>query len=309
MTPDASQALLNPQLWRLEVARRRRQLEELQGYLARMEAEFTALEQQVLAFQADYQQRLGAGWAEVESLQGELLRTLEGLARADGAPLPPVPPQRRPQALPQLPPAVPWPEAPPQEAELAAPSLKDLHRRAAMRLHPDRASNEIDRQRREGLMRDANLAYADQDRATLEALLIAAGESPQRLGGFDIHAHWRWLERCEQLAQGRLRLLRAHLVLLRQHPVTVFAEHVERARGRGLDALAIMELRLRAQAQELRRQLYIGERLQPRSPLSRDFLAQWQARWGEAPTTGPAHAKGLRGAGGLKGERAASSSS
>lgn len=309
MTPDPSQALLNPQLWRLEVARRRRQLEELQAYLVRMEAEFSALERQVLAFQADYQQRLGAGWAEVEALQGELLRTLEGLARADGAPLPPLPPQRRQHALPQLPPAVPWPEAPPHEVELAAPSLKDLHRRAAMRLHPDRASNETDRQRREGLMRDANLAYADHDRATLEALLIAAGESPQRLGGFDIHAHWRWLERCEQLAQGRLRLLRAHLVLLRQHPVTVLAEHVERARGRGLDALAIMALRLRSQAQELRRQLYIGERLQPRSALSRDFLAQWQARWGEGASTGPIHAKGLRATSSVRGERAASSSS
>lgn len=303
MTSDFPKAVLNPQLWRLEAARRRRQLEELQGFLTRLEAEYTALERQVLVFQSAYEQRLGEAWAEVEGLQGELLARLDTLARAAGAPLPPLPPLRRRQALPQVPAAVAWPEAPAQELTLQPPTLKDLHRRAAMRLHPDRASDEDDRTRREALMRDANLAYADQDRATLEGLLIAAGESPQRLGGFDVHAHWRWLERCEHLAQGRMRLLRAHLVLLRQHPMTVLAEHIERAQGRGLDALALMQSRLRVQAHELRQQLYIGERLQPRSSLSRDFLAQWQARWGEAATVAPLYRSSL------KGERAASSAS
>lgn len=305
MTPDP-QALLNPQLWRLEAARRRRQLEELQRYLAQMESEYAQLERQVLAFQSRYAQRLGAAWTEVETLQGELVAALEGLARAGGAPLPPLPPVRRPQALPQLPPRTPLPEAPPDEpAALAAPSLKDLHRRAAMRLHPDRATSETERLRREALMRDANVAYAEQDRATLEGLLIAAGESPQRLGGFDVHAHWRWLERCEQIAQARLRVMRAHLVLLRQHPVTVLAEHVERGEQRGLDALAIMELRLRAQARELRQQLYIGARLQPQSPLAEDFLRQWEARWGERASVQPLYATGAA----RKGERAASSAS
>ena len=176
-----------------------------------------------------------------------------------------------------------------------------------MRLHPDRASDDDERQRREALMRDANLAYMNKDRATLEGLLIASGESPQRLGGFDVHAHWQWLERCEHLAQGRLRVLRAHLVLLRQHPFTVLAEAAERALGRGLDALAVMEARLKTQAAELTQQLYIGARLAPRSPLSQQFLAQWQARWGEAASVQPLYGAGR--AGSLKGERATSSSS
>lgn len=300
------QALLNPQLWRLEAARRRRQLEELQRFLSSLETEYSQLERQVLAFQSRYGQRLGALWVEVESLQGQLLAALELLARSSGAPLPPLPPQRRLTALPQLPAGPVWPEAPAEEQALVAPTLKELHRRAAMRLHPDRASGEADRTRREALMRDANLAYADQDRATLEGLLIAAGESPQRLGGFDVHAHWRWLERCEQLAQGRLRVLRAHLVLLRQHPSTVLAEHVERGEQRGLDALAVMETRLRAQAQELRQQLYIGARLQANSRLAAEFLQQWQARWGEQATLRPLYRKGDAP---LKGERAASASS
>lgn len=281
MTSDFHQALLNPQLWRLEAARRRRQLEELQAFTQRLESEYAQLDAQVRAFLTRYSAQLDAPWERVERLQGELLRALELLARSSGAALPPMPPPRQRHRLPELPPAPAWPAAPADEQAVAAPSLKDLHRRAAMRLHPDRAEGEADRARREALMRDANLAYADQDRATLEALLIAAGESPQRLGGFDVHAHWRWLERCEHLAQARLRVLRAHLLLLRQHPATVLAEHVERAQERGLDALAVMAARLAAQAQELQQQLYIGARLQPGSALAAAFLAQWQQRWGD----------------------------
>lgn len=300
---DLAQALLNPQLWRLEAARRRRQLDELQGFIRQLEAEYGKLERQVLAFMARYEQQLGLAWADVDSLQQQLQAALEQLAQGPV----PLPPQRRRSALPQLPAGPVWPEPPADEPGLRPPTLKELHRRAAMRLHPDRASNDEDRVRREALMRDANLAYADQDRATLEGLLIAAGESPQRLGGFDVHAHWRWLDRSEQLAQGRLRVLRAHLVLLRQHPMTVLAEAVERGEARGLDALALMRSRLYAQAQELRQQLYIGARLRPATPLAVQFLAQWQARWGEAASVEPLYRGGAST--GLKGERATSDSS
>lgn len=304
------QVLLNPQLWRLEAARRRRQLDELARFLTRLEDDYASLLREVQAFQARYERQLGAAWAEVESLQGQLLAALEGLARGSGAPSPPLPPQRRNKPLPELPAALPWPAAPAEAQAPAAPTLKELHRRAAMRLHPDRASDDADRQRREALMRDANLAYADHDRATLEGLLIASGESPQRVagfGGFDVHAQWQWLSRCEQLAQARLRLLQAHLLLLRQHPLTVLAEHVLRGEQRGLDALALMHTRLRAQATQLRQQLYIGARLQPRTPLAAEFLQQWQQRWGEVASVRPVYA--AVPAGGLNGERAAKASS
>ncbi len=303
MKHGLDQALLDPTLWRLEAARRRRQLEELQHFLAGMEAEFNGLSEQVLAFMARYERQLGDAWQQVEHLNGELLRALDALARAQGDLPPAYPPMRHRSSLPTLPAAVPWPDPPADEAARVAPSLKDLHRRAAMRLHPDRADTDADRTRREALMRDANLAYADQDRATLEALLIASGESPQRLGGFDVTAHWRWLERCENLAQGRLRVVRAHLLLLRQHPMTVLADAVDRAQERGLDALAIMAARLQSQAAELAQQLYIGVRLQPSSALAQRFLAQWRDRWGETPTVKPPQATGLNG------DRAAKSAS
>ncbi len=306
MRPNPDQAVLDPALWRLEMARRRRQLDEFRQFLVALEREFDTLSREVLAFWSDYEQRLGPLWAEVEGLQAELQAALDAMAQAQGAPAVRLPSLRTRHSLPTLPAAVTWPPAPAEDAAPVAPTLKHLHRRAAMRLHPDRAPSESERTRREALMRDANLAYANQDRAMLEGLLIAAGESPVSLGGFDVQAQWQWLERCEQLAQGRMRLLKAHLVLLRQHPNTVMAEAVTRARGRGLDALELMALRLKAQAQELRQQLYIGARLPPQSALAESFLAQWRARWAEAASVQPSYAPRWSG---LNGERAASSAS
>lgn len=290
MASELSHAVLNPQLWRVEAARRRRQLEEMQRYLRLQEQEFDELAQRVRGFRAHYSQRLGPIWAQVQTLQAQLEQALQALARHRGESLPPPPRDERHHtlALPELPPAPNWPEAPDDDHALALPpSLKELHRRAAMRLHPDRARNESDRRRREGLMRDANLAFADEDRGLLESLLIAAGESPQRLGSFDVPAYWTWLDRCERLANARLRVVRAHLVQLRQHPSTLLAQAVESAERQGIDTLALMHSRLQAMATDLRRHVYIGQRLRTRNTLASRFLAQWSARWRESASVQP----------------------
>ena len=117
MTSDFHQALLNPQLWRLEAARRRRQREELQAFTQRLESEYAQLDAQVCAFLTRYSAQLDAPWERVERLQGELLRALELLARSSGAALPPMPPPRQRHRLPELPPAPAWP------APVFAPSM------------------------------------------------------------------------------------------------------------------------------------------------------------------------------------------
>ncbi|MBB5203711.1 exonuclease VII large subunit [Inhella inkyongensis] len=275
-------SLLDPALWRLEAARRQRQLQELQQHLQTLEAEFEQLRQQIQAFVERYQAQLEADWQHVEALQAALHQALdqlcgEALVR---------PALRRHSPLPQLPQAVVWPAPPSDDITRVTPSLKDLHRRAAMRLHPDRAQSEADRLVREDRMRAANIAYQDQDRPALEALLLAAGESAARLGGFDVQAQWHWLERCEALAQGRLRVLKAHRVALQQHPMFQLAQAVERAEARGLRPLDIMATRLRAQQRELQQQLYIGARLQPSSALAQHFVAQWRERLGQPALKG-----------------------
>jgi hypothetical protein len=55
---------------------------------------------------------------------------------------------------------------------------------------------------------------------------------------------------------------------------------IERAEKKGLDPLAIMANRLRAQITERRQELYIGQRLQPESSMAEAFLRQRQQRLG-----------------------------
>ncbi|MET0208296.1 MAG: hypothetical protein ABW220_04595, partial [Burkholderiaceae bacterium] len=50
------------------------------------------------------------------------------------------------------------------------------------------------------------------------------------------------------------------------------------AETKGLDPLAIMANRLRAQITERRQELYIGQRLQPKSSMAAAFLRQRHAR-------------------------------
>ncbi|MFS9605282.1 J domain-containing protein, partial [Klebsiella pneumoniae] len=86
--------------------------------------------------------------------------------------------------VPALPAAVPLPPEPTGPlTDLPPPSLKTLYRRAAMRFHPDLAPSGPEREVCEQRMMVVNEAYAQSDRQRLEALLLAAGEAPEKVIG------------------------------------------------------------------------------------------------------------------------------
>ena len=275
---------------RQELAHRRARLAELQREVAAREQEFHALHGQVAAFMARYDQQLGALYLELDALESQLHTALvylfEALQRhgVGGARRPEPPRASIRPLLTRLPAAAPLPVEP--EGGLqdpTPPSLKQLYRRAAMRLHPDLASSTAERLRREQDMRAANRAYEARDRAALEALLLAAGEPHERVTGNNSLAMLEWLQRSEQAVQGRLRVVRAHLAALLTHPMLKLCQAVTRAETEGLDPLAVMRNRLHTQIAERRRELYIGQRLQPESTLAQDFLRRRVARMAGAP--------------------------
>ena len=55
-----------------------------------------------------------------------------------------------------------------------SPSLKSLYKEVARRIHPDLATNEVDRARRQKLMAEANLSYQAGDEVRLRSILEAA---------------------------------------------------------------------------------------------------------------------------------------
>lgn len=285
MSSPADRSSISPlqrPLTRLELQRRRQQLQELLDYLDTLEQEHGALHHRASAFAARYDAQLASLYAELDAVEGELHAATRVLAEAlqrHGVLLPPLqPPPPSPRvtagpALMQLPERPALPQEPAADTvELPPPTLKTLYRRAAMRLHPDLAPTDFDRAAREQQMMDVNEAYASENRTRLEALLLAAGESPERVLGGTAPALKHWLSQCEQIVQARTRIVQAQLAWLRTQALTRMCVAVERAELTGLRPLDIMAARLRTQIQERRQELYIGQRLQADDRLAVDFL-------------------------------------
>ncbi|WP_310385103.1 J domain-containing protein [Roseateles sp.] len=283
--------MTNTAISRHGLERRRSQLSDLRRYCADQEQEFEALRARVQGFVSRYVDALGESYLELDALESQLHSATHGLAealRSSGidARSPLAPQATALPVLPRLPPGTALP-AEPQSGlvELAPPTLKTLYRRAAMRLHPDFAATEIDRSAREQSMMLVNQAYSASNRAQLEVLLLAAGEDPVRVSGSNADALRNWLDRCERLVQGRLRVVQAHMALLTVHPMHRLWLAIAQAEVKGLDPLSVMANRLRSQIGERRQELYIGQRLLPQSNLAQAFLHRRIERMGAAAST------------------------
>ena len=278
----------NTAIIRHDLERRRAALSDLQRYLGSQEREFGNLRSQIQCFVDRYVSALGPLYLELDALESQLHNATFELAEAlrrsgidARSPKPPKPTDM--PRLPLLPAGAPLaPEPHGGLVDLAPPPLKTLYRRAAMRLHPDLAPTDRERQQREQQMMVVNEAYACGDRARLEALLLAAGEDPVKVTGGNADALRHWLSRSEQAVQGRLRVVQAHLALLAAHPMHQLWQAITLAEAKGLDPLDVMANRLRAQIAERRQEVYIGQRLHADSGLAQAFLRQRIDRMGSA---------------------------
>ncbi|RFC38050.1 MAG: hypothetical protein DID90_2727553041 [Candidatus Nitrotoga sp. LAW] len=70
-------------------------------------------------------------------------------------------------------------EAQPPPPLVITPQLKQAFRRAAMMMHPDRATTEPERLRRHGLMIKVNLAYERGDQQAIEKLVLEFIQDPR----------------------------------------------------------------------------------------------------------------------------------
>ena len=273
---------------RHELTQRREALQDLQRYLAIIEAEHDDLLSRLQDFRRRYLEALGPLRRELDALEAQLHQAtclLSDALKRQGVELAqPSSPGSQPGAplwpeLPALPEAVPLPAEPTAlMVDLPPPSLKTLYRRAAMRLHPDLAPEGPQRHQREQQMMQVNAAHASGDRGGLQRLLVAAGERPERVFGGPAEALRAWLGLCEHRVQGRMRIVKAQTKLLQslqQHQLRVA---IERAEVGGMRPLDIMAARLRSQIAERRQELYIGLRLQPDTQLAQDFVRQRNTR-------------------------------
>lgn len=263
---------------RHELTRRREQLQDLQRYLAVLEADHDGARAKLLGFRLRYLEALGPLMRELDELEAQLHQATSLLSEAlkrqgVDAPTAATPAAKAWPDIPALPEATPLPPEPTGPTmDLPPPTLKTLYRRAAMRFHPDLAPSGPEREVCEQRMMVVNEAYANSDRARLESLLLAAGEAPEKVIGGPADAVRAWLGLCEHLVQGRIRVVQAQTALLQSQQMHQLRVAIERAETGGMRPLDIMAARLRAQIAERRQELYIGERVGGDTGMAADFL-------------------------------------
>lgn len=125
--------------------------------------------------------------------------------------------------------------APPAEI---TPECKKAYRKAAMLMHPDRATSEAERERRTQMMAQVNLAYERGDQAALEKLISEFGEDPEAITGVD--AASRTMKSARRIAQLRRRMaeIEQELEGLRQAEIFQLMSAVEEAEAMGDNPLA-----------------------------------------------------------------------
>jgi DnaJ-domain-containing protein 1 len=155
-----------------EVERKRAELDALETDLAQRELDLATLHAELHAFERKYQQVIGIRYAELDRIEAQITEYMAYL----------------------------------ESSQDFKPSdgLKKLYRDLAKQIHPDLATDEVDRARRQVLMAEANQAYEDADEDRLREILHQWQSSPESVKGEGIGAELIRLLR--QISQSRERL-------------------------------------------------------------------------------------------------------
>ena len=89
------------------------------------------------------------------------------------------------------------------------PEIKQAFRQAAKLMHPDRATTDAERERRNIIMAKVNIAYSQGDKTAIEKLITEFGQDPEAITGDDVGA--RMVKTIRRIAQLRRRLEESEL--------------------------------------------------------------------------------------------------
>jgi cell division protein FtsB len=129
-------------------------------------------------------------------------------------------------------------EAKPQPPAVITPECKKAYRKAAMLMHPDRATSDAERERRTHLMAKVNLAYELGDLVALENLISEFGSDPEAITGVDTAS--RLIKSTRRIDQLRRRMseIDQELDELQQAEIFQLMTAVEEAEAMGEDPLS-----------------------------------------------------------------------
>lgn len=219
----------------IELGKKRGELARIQEQLAGHERAFNELRQEIRAFEQLYEQILGDRISMLEDLEWQLKGLLGGEddAEADDSGLPDdfVHFQSRSDLLDD--------DADPVSTP-AQKSLKSLYREVAKAIHPDLASDDEQRLRRQELMAVANSAYETGDRTVLEEILHEWEQGPEMVSGVDIAMELVRVIRQIARAQQNMYAVICKIDELKATDIYIFKQKVEESGLDGVDLMAEM---------------------------------------------------------------------
>jgi flagellar hook-basal body complex protein FliE len=177
----------------------------LEDEVANAELTLETLKVETAWFQYQYYQTVARLYLELDRLAAQIARAEAGLdlndaeaqAQADAA---------EQQAQKSAEEAGLTEKHPPPLPEIT-PELKQAFRQAAKLMHPDRATTETERKRRNVIMAQVNVAYAKGEQATIEKLMLEFGQDPEAITGTDVAS--RLVKVIRRIAQLRRRMTEA----------------------------------------------------------------------------------------------------
>lgn len=121
----------------------------------------------------------------------------------------------------------------------ASDRLKELYRRAAKQIHPDRADNEEDRRLRDSLMADVNRAYRRGDEAAIERIVTSYRDRHHPADSID-NMQIEELERAIGRLMTRIAEIKVAISRLRASDLCKLMQRVAQDESDGLDPLGEM---------------------------------------------------------------------
>lgn len=138
---------------------------------------------------------------------------------------------------------------PPPPPEIT-PETKQAFRQAAKLMHPDRATTDAERERRNVMMAKVNRAYESGDLQAIEKLIVEFGQDPEAIQGDDLGA--RMIKAIRRIAQLRSRAeeIDKQLSETQNHELYELLVTVQQAEALGSDPIGDLVLEILRQISE-----------------------------------------------------------
>ncbi len=247
--PEPNARLTKPE--EEELAKKKAELSVLESELAEQELCLTALRSELSAFEVLYLKTLGSRYAELDEIEAKIAERQARLHPSKATQHNAAEARERAATSRAL------TEGLGNETGCAPKSttLKSLYREVAKRIHPDLATDPMDRVRREQLMADANRAYEAGDEERLRTILHEYEASPESFKGEGTAAELvRVIRKIAQIKK-RLARIEHEIEILKKSELFELKIRVERATSAGRDLLQEMAEDLSAQIELSRQRL------------------------------------------------------